>query len=419
MKGLIVSYKKDGETMVDQGRPTEINAGDFFQEYELAFDKAQQEDWRKLLQYRPTILIVGPTGVGKSSLINAFFHENLARVGNGKPVTQNYRLYDDGSVPIRILDTKGWEGGKEGDTSFREQTQEVIKDYNTRPDENEHIKAIWYVVNASGARFQDYEIELAKTCFGSIPRLYILSQCDIAKPEQVIEVRKVIEEAGIAHIYGIVETSADPNPRISSEPFGLEEASNLTLKHVYFSDEQRRAFIAAQKVNLSAKNKEAQKAIAEATFLAFGAGAVPIPGSDAVAIMPIQVRMIARLANIYGFKRESVVPLISVVLGPLMATMAGRSLASNALYFIPGVGTVAASITKGTVAGTVTAIMGFSFRRVFYEFSLHPQWVNQVDGTIDQETAKRILDQVVKQVSKDLMNGDIKKMVTDYDDLPK
>ena len=37
------------------------------------------------------ILVVGKTGVGKSTLINHLFRDNLAETGVGKPVTQHLR----------------------------------------------------------------------------------------------------------------------------------------------------------------------------------------------------------------------------------------------------------------------------------------------------------------------------------------
>ena len=39
------------------------------------------------------IIVVGKTGVGKSTLINAVFRENLVETGIGKPVTQHMRCY--------------------------------------------------------------------------------------------------------------------------------------------------------------------------------------------------------------------------------------------------------------------------------------------------------------------------------------
>ena len=58
------------------------------------------------------ILLLGKTGVGKSSFINYFIGQPLAKVGDGRPVTQDYFTpYEiaDGEYPIRIFDTKGLE----------------------------------------------------------------------------------------------------------------------------------------------------------------------------------------------------------------------------------------------------------------------------------------------------------------------
>lgn len=42
---------------------------------------------------RPNVLVVGITGAGKSSLINAVFGGRLAQVGDGVPVTQHYTRF--------------------------------------------------------------------------------------------------------------------------------------------------------------------------------------------------------------------------------------------------------------------------------------------------------------------------------------
>lgn len=55
------------------------------------------------------VIIAGKTGVGKSTLINAIFHDNLAVTGTGKPVTQDIKEITKEGLPITIIDSKGLE----------------------------------------------------------------------------------------------------------------------------------------------------------------------------------------------------------------------------------------------------------------------------------------------------------------------
>lgn len=63
----------------------------------------QAREALKKVNSKLNVLIVGKTGVGKSTLINAVFGDKVAKTGSGKPITQeiteikvnkNFSIYD-------------------------------------------------------------------------------------------------------------------------------------------------------------------------------------------------------------------------------------------------------------------------------------------------------------------------------------
>ena len=56
------------------------------------------------------VLVIGNSGVGKSTLINAVLGEEKAKVGWGTDgTTDNLNIYENEALPFRIIDTVGFE----------------------------------------------------------------------------------------------------------------------------------------------------------------------------------------------------------------------------------------------------------------------------------------------------------------------
>ena len=82
-----------------------------------------------------------------------------------------------------------------------------------------------------------------------------------------------------------------------------------------------------------------------AAGLAASAAAAPIPFSDAFALVPIQVGMIAKIGITFGMELDTaaITTLVTSTLGASAATLIGRSVVSSLLKLIPGAGSAPAA----------------------------------------------------------------------------
>ncbi|KIL44294.1 YcjF family protein [Jeotgalibacillus soli] len=309
------------------------------------------------------IMLIGKTGVGKSTLINNIFRENLAETGIGQPVTKHLRRITKEGVPITLYDTRGLELDQEIQSQIREEINYKIHELYTGKDEKDYIHAIWYCINASSNRIEEYEIDMINQLSEKAPIFLVLTQSFGISAE---EFKKSLENMNL-DVKGIQLVLAEPykiHADYTIPPYGLKELVGRTYE--VLPQSVKKAFNNAQKVDIDKKVKEAQSWSVGYIGTSFGAGFTPIPFADAAVLVPIQVGMLAHITAIFGVSmdRALLTSLIGSIGGTSGATFLGRYIVANVLKLVPGVGTALGGFISGATASIITTALAFAYIQV-------------------------------------------------------
>src|SRR3954447_19834465 len=136
------------------------------------FDRDRRREAERL--GHANILVIGQTGVGKSTLINAIFRKPLATTGVGKPVTQVIQRFEDPDVPVTLYDTKGVELGDSRRSVIRDYKRLIAQQRKGPPEE--HIHLLWYCMDAGQTRVEDYDVEIMAALAIQIPVILVFTQ---------------------------------------------------------------------------------------------------------------------------------------------------------------------------------------------------------------------------------------------------
>lgn len=299
------------------------------------------------------ILIAGRSGVGKSTLINAVFEGQMATTGQGRPVTKETREFTKSDIPLSIFDTQGIEMADFSATL--ESLRELVTKRATDPDARNHIHVAWVCIAEDLRRVEPAEQQLAKMLEKFMPVVAVVTK---ARSDQGFrtEVQNLLPEVrNVVRVRAIQEEFDDGH---ISPAMGLKELVDLTNELV--PEGQRRAFAAAQKVDVSLKKKHSHLIVVSAATSAAAIGATPIPFADAALILPVQVGMLAGITATFGLSIDTAVlsSLIGSVAGGTGAAMAGRAIVGGLLKLIPGGGTVLGGAISATTAFALTTALG-------------------------------------------------------------
>ena len=312
------------------------------------------------------IIVAGKTGVGKSTLINSVFREKLAETGMGKPVTQHMRKITKKGVPLAIYDTRGFELGKEVQTEVKKEVTETISKGLATQDINKAIHCIWYCINTASNRIEPEEIEWLKELsmdnqITQVPIIVVLTQAFSKKKAQELRQMLLNENLDIIQVIPVLAEDYEIEDLGTAKDYGLDVL--IKVMGEALPEELMDTLQNLQIVSLEEKKRRAQAAVATATLAAAGEGAAPIPFSDCALMIPTQLGMIASITVIFGFdvNKSIITALLSSTIGTGGATLLGKTVVTNILKFIPGVGTVAGGAISAGTAGVITAALGEAY----------------------------------------------------------
>lgn len=198
--------------------------------------------------------------MGKSSLINALFGKEAAKVGVGKSLTQHLEKYVDEEKGLILWDTKGIEAKDYQNTmeSLKKETEDSFKALN----EKEAIDVAYLCVKETSSRVEEREKELLNlTKEWNIPTIVIFTNTqEKAGDAFVKEAQKIINEewgfGGFVRAYVRVNSVAFSFRGMEVPIEGLKELVDETKKCLIDAKKNKQNhFLLIQKANIQARKQ--------------------------------------------------------------------------------------------------------------------------------------------------------------------
>ncbi len=235
------------------------------------------------------IVIMGKTGVGKSTLVNTLMGKAVAKVGAGGRQTLKNALYTTkhNGAQLNLYDTVGLESND----ALNEQTLCEIKrriEESKRELADNDINAVWYCINANGARFEAVESTFINNLIYTyeIPFVIVLTRAHSRKNANALK-EKILKEYPVCKVISVLAEEFVAGTDVHIPPYGIDELLNLTideydlikrmaLEHKNDVLQSKIDKLEKEKeADIARRQKEAMKQIKAAATTAFTLGCIP------------------------------------------------------------------------------------------------------------------------------------------------
>lgn len=366
---------------------------------------------------RGNVLVIGNSGVGKSTLINAVLGEDCAVTGYGTTgTTDKLNIYESKNVPFRVIDTAGFE------PSFIKERKAVgaVKKWSKESvkvgKEDTQINVIWFCVEGTSSKLFPKAIKdlsRATSMWPSIPVIVVITK-SYSIPERKRNIEMVHNafasqkrySKNLKKVIPVVAQTLIINEEnnLYVPPEGITELIDATNELLPEGIKAAKTDIATFKLNR--KRALAHSIVGVATTGAVVVGAVPIPFADALILGPVELAEVNALAQVYGInKNEESKRFLNSIVEVGTVSIAAKA-AIGALKAVPGIN-IGAAVMNAIIAGSIVAALGegaiYAFEQIYLgtKTVADVDWVKKIiESKLSTEFIRKVED-VLKKVSND------------------
>lgn len=371
------------------------------------------------------VLVIGNSGVGKSTLINSVLGEEVAATGWGTHgTTKSLEIYTspDNKVPFRIIDTIGFEPAFLKQWAAIDAVKKWSKECAKAGKEDNAINVIWFCVDGTAAKLFPETIQnlsKATAMWQSVPVIVVITKSysipDRKKNIEMVTSAFAKQERYSKNLKQIIPVVAQPffiTEEICSPPQGVTELIQAT--NDCMPEGLKAGLSDLTKFILKRKKALSHSVVVAGTGAGVAVAAVPLPFADAAMLEPIEATMVQSIAKIFGIGNdEDAKKFIDTMIKAGTVGAAAKGLLSYIKQIakkIPGV-----SIVNAIVAGSIVAALGeiavYAFEQIYLgNRSLDElDWLkNLVENSLSEGASSRV-HEIVDSL-KD--SSDVKEAVT-------
>ena len=361
---------------------------------------------------RGNVLVIGNSGVGKSTLINSVLGEERAETSYGSEgTTKRLTIYESENVPFRIIDSIGFEP-----TFFKERIAiNAVKKWSKESTKDAHsdkkINLIWFCVDGTAAKLFPKVIEnlsRATSIWESVPVIVVITK-SYSENDRIVNLEMVQnafakQKKYSKNLRGVLPVVASPfilNDSAFAPPYGITEliqkTNELLPEGIKASEQDISNF------KLKRTRAMAQLTVGASTSAAIAIGAIPIGFPDAVLLAPLEVGLVNGLARIYGIEKEKESNLLLDSITEVGTVSIVAKQAINYIKNIPGVN-IAGAVLNAAIAGSIVAAIGEGSIYIFEQIYLGNKSISDIGW------AKEYLDKILSTEFVDKANELVQKL---------
>lgn len=365
---------------------------------------------------RGNVLVIGNSGVGKSTLINAVLGagSEVAKTGWGtEGTTTELAIYESELIPFRVIDTVGFEPSfikeQRAINAVKKWSRKCIK----KGHEDSQINVIWFCVDGTSRKLFDKTIEdlsRATSMWKSVPIVVVITK-SYAVPDRSENIEMVHNafakqkrySVNLKKVLPVVASPFVINDTACAPPEGIIELIDITNE--LMPEGLKAAEHDLAEFKLSRKRALAHGLVGASTASGVVISAVSVPIADAAMLSALELGMVNCISQIYDIPKDeqSKILLNSIVEVGTVSEVARAAI--SALKAIPGVN-LGAAVLNGMIAAAFVFAIGEGSIYVFEQIYLGNKSVADIDWV------KKILESKFSRSFIDTI-GDASKKLSD------